>query len=142
MFCNKFMTKVREIFRKFDQYVREHVGTALFITTNIRALLDSPWGVLITDLIPGEADELARKKIVEALDKSIGYLQIVDTCGQLENTQQKLNCFLAELKKLNPAIQEAVLFKLASLLASELDGDRFKRHLYDTWVQGQFAASK
>ncbi len=142
MFCTKFGRKLKDLFKKFDDFLRNNVDTALKVTTGIKLLLDSPLTSLITQVIPGDWDDKIAAKAKLALGKAIDTLALVDKCIKVEPFEEKLLCFARELKLLSPAMQQAVLHKLASHVASELDGNRFKRNQYDAFVQGVYTTNK
>lgn len=142
MFCSKFFGKIKSIFRQFDTYVSEHVAIALQVTTAIRDALSGTASDILLAVIPGDLDAVIRDKVVIALNKAIDALAIIDACKQYTNVADKLQCFIREIKKHNPAVQEALLMKLSSLIAAELDEGKLKQNLYDLFAQAQYSAGK
>lgn len=142
MFCQKLRNKIKVALRQFDKYIEEHVETALAVTTRIKNILSSPVANIITAIIPGEIDNIVRVQVLYALDKAIAVFSIVEQCKEYSALEEKLNCFLTELRQRDPNLQDAILQKLASLLAGELDGNRLKQHLYDLYTQAKYTASK
>jgi hypothetical protein len=140
--CNSAKAFGKKILSKVDKYLTEHVDHALRVTGRIKQLLESPAGVILTDVIPGDLDNKIRVKLIAALTTSIDALSIVDKCGSITDPAAKAQCFITELAKLKPSVKEAFLFKLASLIISELDGNMLKRYEYDFITQGRYAASK
>jgi hypothetical protein len=69
-------------------------------------------------------------------------LTIVETCKQYTDTNEKLKCFVTQLQQRDPQLQDAILQKLASLLACQLDGQRLKQSLYDLFTQAKYSSSK
>ncbi len=142
MFCTKMKGQIKSLLRDFDSYVDEHVDTALKITTAVKNLLSSPVADILTAIIPGDIDNTVRQQLITALGKAIDVLTIVDDCKQYTDVNAQLNCFIQQLQKRDPDLQDAILQKLASLLASQLDGQRMKQNLYDLYTQAKYAASK
>ena len=137
MFCTKMKNQVKSLLRDFDNYVDEHVAMALKITTALKNLLSSPVANILTAIIPGEIDNVIQKELTIALAKAVEALTIVENCKHYADVNAKINCFIAELKQRDPHLQDAILQKLASLLAAHLDGQRLKQNLYDLYTQAK-----
>jgi len=124
---------VLAFFGSVPGYIRKYFSHSLEITTRIRKALASGEAIVITNLIPGDWDEDLRKKMLEALDQVLPYLQVVDTCKDKPTTEEMLVCWIGELSKLPQQLQNATLSKLSSLLTAYQDGDKSKESLYDMW---------
>lgn len=142
MFCIQIKSKLKGLLREFDKYVDAHIDTALKITTNLKKILASPIADVITAIIPGNVDDLLREQLIQLLDKAIGALAIADYCRQHDDERTRLDCFIQHLSHRDPQMQDALLQKLASLLAGALDGNRLKQSLYDLYTQAKYAATK
>lgn len=142
MFCIQFKRKVRSLLAHFDSFVDQHVVTALRITKAIKSLLSSPAADILTAIIPGDLDNLLKEKAVAALGKIADALAIADKCRQCAQSEEKIMCFLEQLRQYDPHLQDALLLKVASLLAGKLDGERLKQSLYDMYTQAKYTASK
>ncbi len=128
--------------RTFDSFVDNNVETALKVTTVLKQIIASPVADIVTALIPGEADDLLKKKLLIALEKVTDVLTITDECMKHHNVNDKLACFAEQMRHNSPELQDALLHKMASLLTSELDGNRMKQNLYDLYTQAKYAAAK
>ena len=142
MFCTKIKGRLKQALNQFDDYIDEHIDTALRITTALKNILASPAADLLTALIPGNADNVVRAQLIFALDKAMEALAIADTCKLYTDINDKLKCFAQQVKQRDPQLQDALLQKLASLLAAHLDGQRFKQNLYDLYTQVKYSTSK
>lgn len=142
MLCPTFKTSIKAALKEFDTYIDAHIDTALSVTTAIRNLLTSPVADALTAIIPGSLDDVIRTQLVNALTKVIAALSIVDSCKQYTAINDQLNCFVTQLKQRDPQLQDAILQKLASLLAGELDGGRLKQNLYDLFTQAKYTTAK
>lgn len=127
---------------EFDNYVDMHIDTALKITTELKRLLSSPVADALVAIIPGDIDKVIRAQIVNALGKVMEALTIAGNCRQYTDMNDKLKCFIEQLKLHDPQLQDAILQKIASLLAGHLDGQRLKQSLYDLYTQAKYSASK
>ncbi len=142
MFCSKINAHIRQLLRQFDNLLESNIDTALQITTQLKALLSSSVADLLTELIPGNIDDIIRKQLIYALDRSIEALAIANTCKDFKNINDKLKCFAMQLSAKEPHMQDAILQKLASLLAGELDGKRLKQNIYDLYTQAKYTTAK
>ncbi len=142
MFCTKMKSQLKTMLRDFDNYVDAHIDTALKITTALKKVLSSPVADVITAIIPGDIDNLIRRQLEAALSKAIAVLTIANSCKQFTEVNELLNCFVEQLKLRDPELQDALLQKLASLLAGQLDGQRLKQNLYDLYTQAKYTATK
>ncbi len=142
MLCTKIRLGLKGLLKKFDNYVDAHIDTALKITTDLKKVLSSPVADIITAIIPGDADNKIQAHLVSALSKSIEALTIADSCKEVTDVNENLKCFVTQLQQREPNLQDAILQKLASLLAGHLDGQRLKQNLYDLFTQAKYAASK
>ena len=142
MFCNKFGKKLRSIYRKFDNSIKQSIDDALLLTTNLKKLLKSDAANLVFEIVPGHWDEDLRQKALNLLSKAIDKIALADECMEEFTHIEKLRCFAKHLKRQSPAISGALLHKLASILTREMDGNRFEPHEYDTLVQAIYSSSK
>lgn len=142
MYCTKMRGKLKRLLQQIDRYIDEHTETALKITTTLKGMLESPVADIITAIIPGDADELIRKHLIAALDLATNALSIANECAAQKTLNDKLQCFVTQLRKYPPEVQDALLQKLASLLTRQLDGNKRKQSLYDLYTQAKYAAAK
>ena len=142
MICTKMKSQLKSLLRDFDSYVDTHIDTALKITEALKNLLSSPVADILTAIIPGDLDNTIRQDLITALGKAITVLTIADNCKQYTDVNALLNCFIQQVQQRDPQLQEALLQKLASLLVSQLDGQRLTQTLYDLYTQAKYTASK
>ncbi len=142
MFCNKVRARIKRILQQFDEYLDEHIDLALSVTTALKKFLASPAADIITALIPGDVDNVIRQHLLAALEKATDMLLITDKCRQHNDIADKLLCLAEELRQRSPELRDALLHRLASLVAGELDGQRLKQSLYDLYTQAKYTALK
>lgn len=142
MLCPKSGGKIRSALKQFDQYVDAHIDTALKVTTALKNILSSPVADIITTIIPGNLDDTIRTQLLNAVTKAVEVLTIVDNCKQCTRLEDKLKCFVQQLQQYDPNLQDAILQKLASLTAAQLDGQRLKQELYDLYTQAKYVTTK
>ena len=105
-------------------------------------MLNSPVVDILTTIIPGQVDNIIKNQLVSALDKAIEALSIADACKSCTDINTKLTCFVSELKKLHPNLQDAVLQKLASLIAAHLHNNKLQQCFYDLFTQSKYTSLK
>lgn len=142
MFCTKIKNKLKAIMRHIDEYTETHVAMALKITTSLKRALTSPVADILTAIIPGDLDNALRDQVVNALDKITEALTIADACKNCTNLNDRLRCLAQQLQQRDPNLQDAILHKLASLLAGSLDGNRLRQSLYDLYTQTHYTSTK
>ena len=142
MFCTTLRTQYKSLLRQFDSFIDAHIDTALAVTTQLENFLASPAADMLTAIIPGNLDDAIKKQLIAALEKAVEVLTIADNCKLYTDLNDKLKCFAQQLQQRDPQLREAVLQKLASLVAANLDGQRVKQNLYDLYTQAKYTASK
>jgi len=141
MFCSKIKGQVRSVLKEFDQYVDEHIDTALKVTVALKNILSSPVTDIITAIIPGDLDNTIKTQLINALTKAIEALSIADICKQYAEPADMLSCFVQQVKQRDPQLQDAILQKLASLVAGQMDGNKLQQSLYDLYTQAKYTLS-
>lgn len=141
-FCKSLRIKIKGLLRQFDSYLERNVDTALKVTTALKYFLDSPIAQILTAVIPTDVDEIIRKKVVYGLSIAVDTLNVVDACKGTQGMEEKVQCFLSEIRKREPALQDAILHKVASIITATLDDNKKSQHVYDLLVQATFSAKK
>jgi len=141
-FCSGFMGKIKSLFKKVDKFLDDNINTALAVSTAIRSFFYNPVFDVLVAISKTQVDNILLDKVRQALSVAVDSLAIVNTCKQYTSLEEKLQCFITEVKKLAPDLQQAILVKLAQLVASQIDGNRYKQSVYDALVQGKFTIEK
>lgn len=142
MFCKQYRLKIKALMGQFDKLVEENIETAIKVTTSLKQFLKGGYADILTAIIPGEVDDMIRAKLIMGLEKALDALQIVNACKDAVGVEAKIRCFVDEISRRDPALQDALLQKIASMLASELDGKRLAQSLYDLYTQAKYTAGK
>lgn len=137
-FCQTFRIKIRQFVNRINKYLRDNIDKALTITSNIKAAIENPFVVLITDIIPGEWDENIRKIAIMVLEKALIALDILKIESQGKLTNESLQWILKDLEKLSPKMRDTIYFKLASLITAMLNGKKMSQSEYDLAVQSLY----
>lgn len=138
----KFWAKIKSFFARIDEFLLNHIDLAISITTKIKSALSSPEAILLTDVIPGKLDNVARETVLGALNHAVDELMIVKECESQPALEDKLRCYIFHLKDLPVPLQHAVLHKFGSLITAYLDDNKHEEHLYDTLVQNKYSIGK
>lgn len=142
MLCTKMRPRFKRLLKEFDNYAEQHIDIALRITLAIKQLLLSPAADMLIMVIPGDLDKAIRDQLVSALNKAIDVLTIADQCKTNPDLNEKIKCFTGHLKLAEPELQDAILQKLASLVAGHLDSNRLKQSSYDLFTQAKYTGAK
>lgn len=137
-FCKKLTPKIKNILSKVDAAVNEYSNAALSITGSIKAILGSPAGELLTQIIPGTWDENLKAKAADALGKIVDGLAIAKNISAEPDLEKKLQIFVNDLGQQHPEYKEAMLFKIASLLTKYMHGEVLTQAEYDIVTQAKY----
>lgn len=128
---SKLKRKINEVTGKVDSVVKEYAGYALSISTNIKNILDSPLGDLVTQIIPGTWDDELREKATDALVKTVDVLALTSDIANTKDLNQKLRMFVAGLADKSPEFKQSQLKKIADLVTAYLDNNKLASHMYE-----------
>lgn len=127
---------IQRLLYGIPNHLPDIIEDALAVTTVLRDKLRSNLAVAITDLIPGERDNVIREQVVSALDQAIPLLSISKDCGT------DLGCWSNKLKELPADLQDAILIKLAAKIVATLDGGKMPQNRYDFYTQAHLTGKK
>lgn len=133
MFCKQ--KKWKELLKKITPDQVKFSDVAINITKIITSVATANWGLKIPNKI--QISEETIKQAAKAIDVTIDLLRITQLCGNLTG-EQKIKCFVTELKKMTPVVQEALKFKMSSLILASLDNWVLSQKDYDTITQTNF----
>lgn len=142
MFCKGFGSRFKNFLVKIDKALADNAAIALSITGTLKSFLEGPavsLGILLTET---KVDDAIFQKMMKGLDIAISNLAITATCKAEPSLDAKLKCFIAELKKLHPDLQNSILVKIAAIITAHLDDRKQKQSLYDALVQGTYTMGK
>ncbi len=128
---NKTRRKIAQITSAIDETVKTYAGYALSISTNIKAVIDSPLGDLVTQIIPGTWDDELRAKATDALVKTVDVLALTTDIANTKDLNQKLRMFVAGLSDKSKEFKESQLKKIADLIVAYMDEKKLASHMYE-----------
>ena len=141
-FCKGLRPKIIAIVNKVDDVVNHYLTAAVGITGKLRSIINSPVADVITALIPGTWDDALKEQARAALSVTVNALTTVETIISEPDLNTKVQLFMAELAKQRPDLQEAMLFKIASLLLKAMHGDQLTQSEYDLITQAKVISLK
>lgn len=141
-FCKGMRPKIKTIINKVDKFVDTAANNALDITARLKPLLDSPLGAVLTEIIPGTWDNELRTKASDLLGTIVSGLTVSKTIAAEPDLTKKIQLFMCEIATQHPEYQEALLFKIASLLTKYLHGDKLSDSEYDLITQAKYISKK
>jgi hypothetical protein len=142
MLFAKIKNKLKVLLNDFDSFIDSHLNIALQITTELKNILSAPPSDILSAIIPASITPALRQEIITAIDQTITTLNLAETCKQYIDLNEKLNCFIQQVQKMDPDLQEAVLQKITSLVTGILHGNSLKQYLYDLYAQIKTSAQK
>lgn|GEM_PF-939127 len=140
-----FFVKIFGGLKKFEQFLQDHVDDAISIVSNIRLLVNHPAVITLMAVLPPKLQQAAQEaidRIETILDKVIVELNIGQDCLQKETFAERLACFIAHIRELSPAMQEAAYLKIATLYTEQSSGAEVKRSVVDAIVANRFIDGK
>lgn len=138
----KLRDAIREFFGALPAKIKTIAAQSLQVTTAIKSILSNPVADVVTAIIPGDWDDALKATVLQAIEKALPYLQIVDNCKHHTNVEDMLKCWVAEVAKLPKHAQNAMLHKLASLLMAQMHNNELKQSLYDYYQQAYYSSQK
>ncbi len=142
MLFEKIKNKFKVLLNDFDNFLDSHLNIALQITTELKNILSEPPSDIISAIIPASITPALRQEIITAIDQTVTALNLAETCNQYTDLNEKLNCFIQQVQKMDPDLQEAVLQKITSLMTGILHGKSLKQYMYDLYAQIKTSAQK
>lgn len=127
---------------KFNKFLEEHIDTALKITTTIKGVINNPVADILVKITPTDKDDKALAAIRSALAITVAKLAILDKCNANESLEDKIRCWIDEIRKQPKDVQNALLVKFGALVAAHLDGNKEAQHIYDTVFQTKYSIQK
>lgn len=134
--------QIRDLLKIIPSRVREYASHSLHITTAIKSFLESPLVELGVAIIPTDLDDKARKILLDAANKALPYLTVVDVCKDEPTAEAKIQCWAIEIKKYPPHMQNALLAKFAALIVAIMDNNELRQSSYDYAIQTLYTAGK
>jgi len=138
--CSTVRIWIKKLSSKIDTVLIRNVEGCIKVTEYIKSVLDSPGMITVVELTPVKWDDVSRKAITEALAFALKSLHVIKDIKDLSNNT--VTDFRDQLKGLSEDERNAILFKVASLMAAKVDGFKEKQNLYDAATQLTYTMSK
>jgi len=140
---NKLRDKIRDIFHIIPQEIRIHASHSLHVAQVLKQVLQSPFVGWATKLIPTNIDDAAVPILLNAITKVTPYLMIVDSCKDETDMEKMVECWLKQIRYQDKVVQDALIFKFASLLTAYLATGKIEdMSKFDYIVQTLYTGSK
>lgn len=143
-FFNKIVAFLKMLFGiNLNSWIKEHVRPSIDFVERFKNILNSPVADILTTLIPGDWDDKLRNKMIDNLTKALTILYGADAFADATTLEDKLLKIIQLIKTLTPAMQQAMLFKLASELSKVSSGSNvIKGHSIDLLTQTEYSKKK
>lgn len=128
-----------------EKFLLDHASEAIDVFGAINKVLHSPVIDAIELVLPPKFASVAdnvRTKIEGVIDKVITELNIGTGCLQLPTFTARFTCFITELRKLSPKMQNGAILKGASSYVQILAEQPVKESTADTAIQHVLFAQK
>jgi hypothetical protein len=134
--------KVRSILNMADQVLIKNVDEAIMIANAVKRLVNLPATNIIVSITPTEMDNKLAVVLNRTMDEVIIILKLAEKCQDKENYQQRLKCFVEEIRLLHPHLQKAIYLKVAAIFLHKRTADDIKESTCDTLVQVRYWEEK
>lgn len=131
--------------QKVEQFLLEHADEAIQVFGEINKVVHSPVINAIELVLPAKfatATEAIRQKVESVIEQVITELKVGDACLQLPTFPEKFACFVAEIRKLSPKMQNGAILKGASSYVQLIADQPIKESMADTAIQHVLFANK
>lgn len=128
-----------------EKFLLDHAGEAIDVFGAINKILHSPVIDAIELVLPPKFSNITedvRTKIEGIIDKVIVELNIGTGCLQLPTFTDRFTCFISELRKLSPKMQNGAILKGASSYVQIIAEQPVKESAADTAIQHVLFAQK
>lgn len=134
--------KVRKVLNMVDSTLYENIDEAITIANTVKRLVSLPVTTIIVTVTPNEFDNKLATILNKTMDEVLMVLKLAEQCQEKENYQQRLRCFVEQLRLANPELQAAIYLKLASLFLHKRTNGEVPVSTCDTLVQVKYWENK
>ena len=128
----KIWSGIKRLFNKVEDATKELIPIAIKIVEGVKKVMDSPVDdvvlSIITEAIPGKADDILIEKITKFVEKELPgillELRLIDSIAGIDDPNEQLKAILNQFKFTSDSQKNEILHSLASLTLDKLsDGD-------------------
>lgn len=141
-FCARFKEAIQRLKMKFNSFLENNIDDALRITTVIKNIIENPIADVLVKLSKTDVDDKILEKSRMALRIAVDKLAIINECNQHEDLNDKLKCWIENIKLLPKDVQNAMLAKFAAIYAAQMDDNKYSQNVYDAAVQTVYSVQK
>lgn len=138
--------KISKILDKADLFLYENIDEAIMVANAVKRLVNLPATTIIVSITPTDMDNRLAVAINKTLDEVLLLLKLADKCQDKDNYQQRLRCFVEEVRLAHPDMQAAIYMKVASLFLHKRINSATEKYTpvstCDTMVQVKYWESK
>lgn len=109
-----------QLWVKAKAFLNKEIPIAVAVVEQLKKFVDSPILPVLTDLIPGEVDDVIAAKIKQCLPVILVELKIAGECANLSTNDAIIQCALNHLKSLEPLARRGKYLDIASTLSEVL----------------------
>lgn len=136
--------------KNFATFVETHVDDAIEIGNKIKALISNPVITNILDILPDKVKTMAKEdqqKLLDKIETAIDKLAISQNCLSLPTLEEKLTCFLQQLRNRSELDANGTIQKLVSAIVMQadnkvIDGAPITENMADNLVVNRLTEQK
>lgn len=121
-----------------DSLMYNHIDDAIRFTNAFKKVVNSNFVRTVVLITPDDTDDKVIHLLNDILHDLIPVLTMTNQCKDLPTKEERLTCFVEGMRKLHPDLQDAIYFKLASLILRKRSGDKNS----DSYIQARIAKIK
>lgn len=120
-----FIAKINPAFKRFMrqfemQAVQRALDLALHVTTTIKTFLHDPGTIKVIELTQTDVDNRLRDAMVKSINANIQHLLGAKACASITDPNERLACYMANLKAMVKDDSNDELRRLAVAVAKDL----------------------
>ena len=119
-FINNIIASIGIFFSKAKLFLEKYVKPSVELMAQVKSYIDNPVADVLVAITPTGIDDLLLVKLREAFEKAVEILAINDECNTQPTLEQKVQCYINHINTLSPKMQEAAIFKTATIIATLL----------------------
>lgn len=113
----KIFAWIKKLFASVKTIAAKYITPSIQIVEALKKAVDSPLAPIITNLIPGNIDDVVLYRLKKALPTVLLRLRIADECLKQTDPMEVVLCAIKHLKDYEPDARAATYHSIATLLS-------------------------
>lgn len=138
-FWQRIVNAIRRIFTGIRETIDSHAATAVKVVQVVKYIVEHPGTDFLVALTKTDLDNQAVEWVRANIDGLILELSITAACAKKATPEERLACYIEQLRKLSEPVRNAVYAKLASRITKGLSPAEISEVQADLAVQIEYA---